>query len=176
MRKRISSCSGQSLLEFAILLPLMFLLIVNVVNFGGLLYSCITVANAARTGAAYMMMGGASVGGPSLPIPSTVTAIVNADLAALPNAGNATVTICSNFNGAKQAPDTDCLATFTDPEPTTSILGTVNVKYTYCPFIPSWDFTALNIHSTLPKCTFSAGKVSGGGTKVSRTAVMRMLQ
>ena len=39
MRKRISSCSGQSLLEFAILLPLLFLLVVNVVNFGGLLYA-----------------------------------------------------------------------------------------------------------------------------------------
>lgn len=175
MRKRISSCSGQSLLEFAILFPLMFLLIVNVVNFGGLLYACIAVSNAARTGAAYMTLGPASAGGPILPSVATVQAVVNADLASLPNAGSATVTLRNNNNGAVQSPET-LLASQADPEPATSVLGTVQVQYTYCPFIPSWDFTALNIHSTLPKCTFSGGKVSGGGTKVSRTAVMRMLQ
>ena len=175
MRTRTSSCSGQSLLEFAILLPLLFLLVVNVVNFGGLLYACITVSNAARSGAAYMTMGQASANAPELPAPATVQAIVNADLASLPYASSATVTVCSNNNGNVELPET-CLSSHTDPEPTTSVLGTVLVKYTYCPFIPAFDFTALNIHSTLPPCTFSGSNVSGGGTQISRIAVMRMLQ
>jgi Flp pilus assembly protein TadG len=175
MRKRISSCSGQSLLEFALLLPLIFLLVVNVVNFGGLLFAYITVTNATRSGSSYMTMGPASAGGPVLPSPATVLAIVTADLSSLPNASSATVNICSNNSGAFEAPET-CLSGQADPEPATSVLGSVQVQYTYCPFIPSWDFTALGIHSTLPACTFSGGKITGGGTQINRVAVMRMLQ
>ncbi len=36
--------AGQSLVEFALVLPLLFLLIVNAINFGGFFYAWITVA------------------------------------------------------------------------------------------------------------------------------------
>ena len=51
VNSRRQSCSGQALIEFSLVLPLLLLLIVNVVNFGGLLYAWVTVSNAARTGA-----------------------------------------------------------------------------------------------------------------------------
>ena len=47
---------GASLVEFALILPLIFVLIVNAVNYGTFLYAWITVANAARTGAQYMVL------------------------------------------------------------------------------------------------------------------------
>ena len=51
------SAGGQALVESALVLPLLFLLVINVVNFGGMLYAWITVSNAARTGADYMVRG-----------------------------------------------------------------------------------------------------------------------
>ena len=48
---------GQSLIECALVLPLLMLLIVNVVNFGAIFYAWISVANAARTGAQYFTTG-----------------------------------------------------------------------------------------------------------------------
>src|SRR5258706_15670336 len=48
MLLRRNSEDGHSLVEFALLLPLLFLLIVNAVNFGSFFFAWITVANAAR--------------------------------------------------------------------------------------------------------------------------------
>ncbi len=45
---RARASKGHSLVEFSLILPFLFLLIVNVVNFGGMLYAWVTVANAAR--------------------------------------------------------------------------------------------------------------------------------
>ena len=42
-----------------LMLPLLFLLIVNAVNFGGFLFAWITIANAARAGAQYWVLGSA---------------------------------------------------------------------------------------------------------------------
>ena len=53
-----SDTRGQSLVELALILPLLFLLIVNVVNFGGVFFAWIAVADAARTGAQYWITGG----------------------------------------------------------------------------------------------------------------------
>src|SRR5258708_28280820 len=45
----LPSEGGHSLVEFALLLPLLFLLIVNAVNFGSFFFAWITVAHAARS-------------------------------------------------------------------------------------------------------------------------------
>jgi Flp pilus assembly protein TadG len=180
----LRSRSGQSLIELALVIPMAFLLIVNVVNFGALIYALITVSNAARTGAAYMSMGPASAGGPVLTLPATVAAVVKADLASLPHAAAATVSICSNSNGTREAPYNNCTvpinpatgAVYADPEPNTSVVGTVQVQYTYCPLIPSWSFPALGIYTTLPACTVAGGQVTGGGVAISRVAAMRIMQ
>src|SRR5689334_16870203 len=56
-KRRRHTSRGQALIELALILPLLLLLIVNVVNFGGLLYAWITVSNAARAGAQYSITG-----------------------------------------------------------------------------------------------------------------------
>jgi len=55
----LQASKGQALIEYILLLPLLFLLIVNLVNFGGFFFAWITVANAARAGADYAILGGA---------------------------------------------------------------------------------------------------------------------
>src|SRR5207248_2025183 len=86
--KRLQENRGQALVEYALILPLIFLLIVNVVNFGGFFYAWITVANAARAGADYAILGGASVGAPGVPSTSQITTLIQQDAASLPNAAS----------------------------------------------------------------------------------------
>src|SRR5665811_2013729 len=94
--KRHRSSSGQALIEFALILPLLFLLIVNVINFGGMLYAWICVSNAARTGAQYYITAGATVGAPEQPsVPDVQTLVLN-DLHPLPNSANAKVCVSTS--------------------------------------------------------------------------------
>jgi Flp pilus assembly protein TadG len=155
--------TGQSLVEFALLVPLMFLFVVNVVNFGGFFFAWITVANAARAGAQYAILGGASVMSPTPPTAAQITAVITQDISSLRNRGSLVVQVCSNNNGTI-TPNT-CPGTVPlDPEPATYVLTTIDVTYTYQPFIPLWNFSALGIRATLPPTT------------VHRQAVMRMIQ
>jgi Flp pilus assembly protein TadG len=50
-RRRSDGADGQSLVEFALVIPLFLLLVAGVVDFGMALYSNMTVINAAREGA-----------------------------------------------------------------------------------------------------------------------------
>lgn len=157
---------GNALVEFALVLPLLFLLIVNVVNFGGMLFAWIAVTHATRTGAQYLAMGPSTVGekmNPSVSNATTgVAALVSEDLHALPNSASASVRVCINNNGtitcnvAGGSPPAD-------PEPALFITGTVEVTYTYTPFISAWSFPGLHIFATLPPTT------------IHRMAVMRLL-
>src|SRR5260370_21949428 len=52
-RLRHSSQSGQSLVEFAIMLPLLLLLLLGVIEIGRYAYISILIGNAARAGVAY---------------------------------------------------------------------------------------------------------------------------
>ena len=131
---------GQSLVEFALILPILFLLIVNVINFGGMFYAWVTVANAARAGAQYMMMGSATIHSPVLPTSAQVTSLVRNDLLSLPNRSSAVIQVCTNTNGTAS-----CGSPPADPEPAAYILGTVDVTYTYVPFVASWNFSALGV-------------------------------
>jgi hypothetical protein len=69
------------------------------------------------------------------------------------------VAVCAN----NTAGPTDCTTLF-DPEAPAYTLATVDVTYTYKPFIPLFSFPRLGISATLP-----AGAIH-------RKAVMRMLQ
>jgi Flp pilus assembly protein TadG len=190
MRNRRSSKKGQSLIEFALILPLLFLLIVNVVNYGGLIYAWIVVAHAGRSAAQYTVTGPAYLGygssgglqalATNASIKTLLTTCPGGDMCSLPNlqTSNVAVSVCTNNNGVSELPPSDtppttgCLSPtgFTDPE-TTSVIATIDVKYHYCPLIPFWDFPALHIHSTMPACTGATG-----GWWVHRTAAMRMIQ
>src|SRR5262249_12790590 len=90
---------GQALIEFALVLPMAFLLVVNAINFGAFLFAWITVANAARTGAQYAVMGSSSAGAPVTPTVAQVTALVTNDVASLINRASLAVRVCTNTNG-----------------------------------------------------------------------------
>lgn len=162
--RRIRSVEGHAVIEYALLLPLLFLLIVNTVNFGGFLFAWITVSNAARAGAQYEVLGGAS---PTAPIPATpaqIVALVTNDVSSLLNRASLQVRVCTNNNGTVACSGTGSGTTPSDPEPASYVLTTVDVTYTYNPFIPLFSFSGLGIRATLPPTT------------IHRMAAMRAIQ
>lgn len=159
-----SRLSGQSLVEFALVLPLLFLLVLNTVNFGGFIFAWITIANAARAGADYMVLGTASAGQPTAPTPALVTTMVTNDVSSLLNQASLVVRVCTNNNGTISCTGGGSQTPPADPEPSNYVLGSVDVTYTYRPFFSAWNFTGLRIYLTLP------------ATTVHQRAVMRMLQ
>jgi Flp pilus assembly protein TadG len=164
MERGKAQSRGQSLVEFALILPLLFLLVVNVVNFGAFLFAWITIANAARSGSQYMAMGGATVLAPNPPTAAQVTGVVTRDVSSLLNRASLQVKVCTNNNGTVACTGSGGWATPADPEPSYYVLGTVDVTYTYKPPIPLWSFPNLGIYATLP------------ATTIHRQAAMRMLQ
>lgn len=161
---------GQAILELALLLPLLFLLIANLVNFGAFLHGWITVANASRAGAQYLVLAGASVGAPVPPDVSQIAALINRDVSSLPGNSSLQVKVCTNYAAEDEDPPVVCAgsggpdAVPNDPEPDYYVLATVDVTYNYQPLIRLWDFPALGIRLTLPPTT------------IHRRTVMRMLQ
>ncbi len=167
---RKSSTEGQTLIEFALVLPLLLLLIVNVVNFGSFFFAWITVANAARSGAQYMCLGGPSVGSPKAATSTQIYNLVSADISSLKNKSSLAVRLCTKKSGVAAVCTTTGSGTFADPAGDTRIespffvMGWVDVKYTYSPFIPVFSFPNLGVYATLPPLT------------IHRQSVMRMIQ
>lgn len=150
---------GQALIEFALLVPLVFILAVNAVNFGGFIFAWITVANAARAGADYMILSSDSPGAPTPATLTQIKALVTSDVASLINKSSITVTTCTNGTASSNG-----CTTLTDPEAPSYTLATVDVTYTYKPLIPLFSFPDLGIGATLPSGT------------IHRKGVMRILQ
>ncbi len=168
--QRLLRNQGQALIEYILVVPLVFLLAVNVVNFGGFFYAFITVANAARAGADYAILGGASAGSPVLGTGATISDLITTDIASLPNKSSLSVNICQsiydpllNTTTFKVVSGT-CTSILSDPEKNYYVLTSVDVTYTYLPFIPLFSFPNLHINATIPP------------TAIHRRAVMRSIQ
>lgn len=157
--RRVGSSKGQALVEFALIVPLVFILAVNAINVGGFVFSWITVAGAARSGGNYMVMSKASTGGPTAATSTQVSSMVVDDTASLMNRSSIVVATCTNKTTASNA-----CTTLTDPEAPSFTLATVDVTYTYKPYISAFNFPGLSVTAYLP---------SGS---VHRKVVMRMLQ
>ena len=160
----LTPLKGQALVEFALVLPLMFLLIVNAVNFGAFLFAWITVANGARAGVQYMVRGRATVGTPTAATAAQITALITSDVSSLINRASLAVRVCKNNNSVQTCSGPGAFVAPADPEPSKYTLASVDVSYTYAPVIRAWDFPGLGIHATLPSAT------------IHRQASMRMLQ
>jgi Flp pilus assembly protein TadG len=146
-----SGTSGQAMIEYVLILPMILILILNVVNFGGFIYAWITVANAVRAGADYAIMGGASTVSPRPPTTAQIQALIQQDISSLPNA--ATTPLPSVTQG-------------TDPESATDyVLTTITVTYTYTPLINAGgQIGGMGFYVTIPP------------TNITRSAVMRSIQ
>jgi Flp pilus assembly protein TadG len=159
---------GQALVEFALMVPLLLLLTLYAVNFGGLFYSWITVANAVRSAGQYAAMGLSSVGPagpPRLATMSQITTLIQNETASLPGS-TPTVTVCLNDNGTvTNLSGAACPAGVTappvDPEAPGYVSVAVDVTYTYTPFINITSFFRLPLASP--------------PTTVHQRAVMRLL-
>jgi Flp pilus assembly protein TadG len=77
--------AGQSLVEFALVLPLLLILIVNIVNFAGFFYAFIAVANASRSASDYAVMGSIAYSGTDV-----ISGAAEADLSAPATASGTT--------------------------------------------------------------------------------------
>jgi Flp pilus assembly protein TadG len=169
----LESSHGQALIEYALTLPLILLLIVNVVNFAGFFFAWITVANAARAGADYAVLGSASAGGSggtiSTPTATQISNVIAADVSSLPNSASASINICQAYNGTIVSPAIagSCSSTGApaDPEPSTYTFRWIDVSYTYVPIISAgFSFPGLNIYATIPPTT------------IQRRVVIRMIE
>jgi Flp pilus assembly protein TadG len=160
---------GQSLVEYAFMVPFLVLLIVNCVNFGAFIYDWIEVANAARAGVQYAVLSGASApGGLTQATGAFIAGVITADMSSLP--GTPTIAVCENNNGVLTTLSGTCsltgsLAVPADPEAPLYILATVDVTYTYVPLTKgALSFPKLGINATIPP------------TSIHRRAEMRVIQ
>lgn len=163
--RRVDRTSGQALIEYILMLPLLFLLTVNIINFAGFFFAWITVANAARAGADYAILGGASAGTLSAPSATQIRNVIAQEVSSLPNGASITINICTNNNGTVTTVSGTCTSIPSDAEPANFVLRSVDVTYTYVPFIPAgFQFPNLHVYATLPP------------TSIHRRAVMRSIQ
>jgi len=156
--KRLQAERGQALVEYILVLPILFLLVVNMINFGGFFFAWITVANAARAGADYAVLGGASAGSPSTPTWPLIQGVITQETTSLPNGSTITVSGCQNNNGVLTAypgSGSACSSVPSDPEPTHYVLTNISVSYTYRPFIAAFQFPNLGVYLTLPPTTIT---------------------
>ncbi len=87
-------------MEFALVLPLLLILIANVVNFGSFFFAWVTVASAARAGSQYLVRADAALSdsttAPTLKTASQVaTDIVTPEVSTLLNKASLAVRVCS---------------------------------------------------------------------------------
>ncbi len=177
LRQKLSrqGASGQAIVEMVLVAPLLLLVVVNVLNFGGFFYTWISVANAARAAGDYMVMGDKSVGAPTPPSAAQVRNLVVEELATLPKPNTVVVRICSRtpsnnatigctMGAPGDFPNPPAEDTGTRPEASLYVTAWVDVRYVYAPFIPLFNFPGMGIYGTLPP------------TNIHRQVVMRMLQ
>lgn len=154
--RRQGGARGQSLIEICLIVPLMFLLFLNTVNFGAYLFAGITVADASRTGAEYAAVhGGATY--------TQISNLVTNSVSSLWNRSSVTVEYCTNANGTIACQGTGPGSPPADPESSSYILASVDVTYAYNPLIATFNFSKLGISLTMPSST------------VHRRTVMRVM-
>jgi Flp pilus assembly protein TadG len=141
---------GQALLELTLVTPMLLLLIVLAIDFGGWLYAWTEVGNATRAAANYAILGPSSAGSPVTPKATAITSMIATDLATLPNYSttNPAVVVCWYDNGTSTSITGTCpahSADTDDPEGSAYISVYVDLNYTYTPLIPSFTFPGFNI-------------------------------
>lgn len=139
--KRFRGSSGQSLIETAIVLPLLLMVVLNAVNFAYFFLMALNITGASRTSAIYAVMGTATpvsaalpvAGAPSTTCPATSATTTVSDLALqdlcgavfAPSTSNVGIQVCSSsvgvLNAGTTTQQTTCaqygIGTFPSAEP-----------------------------------------------------------
>lgn len=177
--KRLRSCSGQSLVETALIMPLLLIVVLNAVNFAFFFLMALNITGASRSSGIYSIMGGATPAAMALPkagpetTTSTVSYLAYQDLAvSTPSSSNTGWNVCSStvgITGTGNATVTSCTSSgigggfptsaAADPEAPSFLLGRVDVAYKFTPPIPLSPFTvflglAPNCNAAGTSCTF----------------------
>ncbi len=170
--------SGQSLVETALLLPMLLMLLFNAMNFGYFFLIAINIAAAPRSGVSYSIQGNASPTASALPAagpsstttsvayltyqdltgaiyaPSTTPVQVCSAALGLNSAGTSTQTAkCTSYGSAYAFP-----SPASDPEAPAFVLNEVDVAYTFTPLINGSMFNIFTLAS--PTCSSNSGAVS----------------
>ena len=172
-----SNCSGQALLETALVMPLLLLLILNAVNFGYCFLVALNLSAAPRSGVLYSILGFSTPGtltmAPAGP-PGTNTSIsylTYQDMTgALSGPQGATIQVCSTSVGIASAGTSSCVTCSggscssgsnlaspgADPEPSSFYLQRVDVQYQFPTLIPGTPFgILLPPNCSASTCTFN---------------------
>lgn len=153
---RETAAKGQALIEVAFMVPVLFFLMILAVDFGGFFYAWTTVANASRSGAQYAALGSSSVGNPGTPSTSLITSLISgagSDTSSLISS----VSVCVTSNSTASSISANCAgfpSVPADPEATSYTITAVDVKYTYSPIIPSFNFPGWGINMPGMPSTF----------------------
>jgi Flp pilus assembly protein TadG len=188
---------GQSLVETALMLPLLIMLVLNVVNLGYFFLVIINLTGAARTATLYAIQGSATPAASQLPNPGSastigsVTYLTFQDMTgSLWNPTSASVQVCtevnisasSGTNGTGNATKSNCVtctssscgavgtgspAPNADPEAPTFLLNRVDIAYTFNTLIPG---TIFNIPLQ------ASAMCNSGSCTFSRHAEMRAME
>ena len=161
--ERLNPESGQSLVETALLMPLLLTLVFNVVNIAYFSYALLNLSNAASQGSQYSIQGPSSNIGPArLPSGASVGGLmVDGFKGAVSSAStaNTAVRVCSAALGLAGAGTTSqvplCAVTYgsgsfpalgvsdADPEAPSLVLNRIDMQYTVTPLIPGGIFNVV---------------------------------
>jgi Flp pilus assembly protein TadG len=145
---------GQSLVETALMIPLLLVLILNAVNFGYFLLVTLNLTSAARSGIEYAIQGSSAVANSSLPQASgsaatTVSSLISQECTT------------SGSGGQFGAPHSD-------PESANGFaLNRIDISYTFNTLIPTAPFNL--VVGSFPTCRIN------GSCTFTRHAEMRAM-
>lgn len=148
---------GQSLLETALMLPVLLLLTFNAVNFGYFFFVAVNLAAAPRSGVQYAILGPSTPQTPDYPLPgppgtsTSISFVTYEDMrGVLTGSSSAVVQVCNSKQGkmgtgsstttacTKYPSGSPSYTPAPDPEAPLFSLARVDVVYTLTPIIPSF--------------------------------------
>jgi Flp pilus assembly protein TadG len=152
--KAAAGARGEALVEVALIAPFVFLLIVLVIDFAGLIGAWMEVANATRAAADYAILSGSSAGLPLQATAGSLQNLITSDLATLPGSStNTNACLQVNNNGTITAATlmgSNACASYSAPPSdgediasgtTTQYIDVaVDITYTYTPFMVGAKF------------------------------------
>ena len=127
---RTDSENGQSLIEFALTVPSCCCSRQHR-KLWSFLFSWVTVANAARAGAQYWVLGSASISSPTPATAAQVTTLITSEVSSLLNRSSVQVRVCTNNNAVVTCTGPGSAVAPADPEPLSFRSASVDVTYTF---------------------------------------------